>query len=100
MSRFSIPATARREASVSTEQSTAEPIVAEPVQTTELPQAERATPSRTEESRDAAPVGAETEGRPDFDLLADALLGTWKDIRLDARRRMLDPSLHYQEGLS
>ena len=43
------------------------------------------------------PTGA--DAAPDLDLVQDLLLGRWKDIRLDARRRMLDPALHARYDL-
>lgn len=36
---------------------------------------------------------------PDFDRIHDALLGSWKDIRLAARARTLDPALHRRDDL-
>ncbi|WP_307807008.1 acyl-CoA dehydrogenase [Naasia sp. SYSU D00057] len=48
---------------------------------------------------EVATAGAASPDVPDFEAVADLLLGSWKDIRLDARRRMLDPELHYREEL-
>jgi acyl-CoA oxidase len=42
-----------------------------------------------------APNGSATE--PDFGRIHDALLGSWKDIRLAARARTLDPALHRRD---
>ncbi|MGT2425558.1 acyl-CoA dehydrogenase family protein [Amnibacterium kyonggiense] len=36
---------------------------------------------------------------PDFDRIHDGLLGSWKDVRLAARARTLDPALHRQDDL-
>jgi acyl-CoA oxidase len=47
--------------------------------------------------RHATVAGDDTA--PDLDLVRDLLLGRWKDIRLDARRRMLDPALHARYDL-
>ncbi|WP_210481824.1 acyl-CoA dehydrogenase [Naasia sp. SYSU D00948] len=60
-------------------------------------------PSRSatvQEPRRTAPALETEEGQPDFAVLEDALLGRWKDLRLDARRRMLDPELHYRDDLT
>jgi acyl-CoA oxidase len=45
----------------------------------------------------AATAGVDTA--PDLEIVRELLLGRWKEIRLDARRRMLDPALHAQPDL-
>ena len=45
-----------------------------------------------------APSASATEG-PDFSRIHDALLGSWKDVRLAARARTLDPALHRRDDL-
>ena len=44
-----------------------------------------------------APSGG-TDG-PDFDRIRTGLLGSWRDIRLAARARTLDPALHRRDDL-
>ena len=48
----------------------------------------------------APATAAATSGgsaQPDFGRIHDALLGSWKDIRLAARARTLDPALHRRD---
>jgi len=60
--------------------------------------AEPEAPRRATAPEAVVPPRSASTG-PDFALIEDLLLGRWKDIRLDARRRMLDPGLHFQEQL-
>ncbi|MBW4041671.1 MAG: acyl-CoA dehydrogenase [Acidobacteria bacterium] len=47
-----------------------------------------------------APSASDTAQQADFGRIRDGLLGSWKDIRLAARARTLDPALHRLDDTS